>query len=160
MLSGEFRVGGFSAVTSTRLFPAAALIALALAAVMTLGNDLDVLALGEETAASLGMRVRRKRAVFLLLAALLAGAAVSFSGLLGFVGLLVPHMARRFVGAQSRFALPLSALMGAGFVTLCDLAARLLFAPYELPVGILMAVLGGPFFLTLLFREKGGHRNA
>ena len=98
--------------------------------------------------------------MFLLLAALLAGASVSFAGLLGFVGLLVPHMARRLVGSESRFLLPLSILLGAGFVTVCDLASRLLFAPYELPVGILMSLIGGPFFLILLLRKKGGRSHA
>lgn len=160
MLGNEFRVGDFSAVTTARLLPAGTLIVLALAVALTLSNELDVLALGDETAASLGMSVRRLRAVFVLLAALLAGSAVSFAGLLGFVGLLVPHMARNFAGGQSRYLMPLCMLGGAGFVTLCDLAARMLFAPYELPVGIIMAVLGGPFFLVLLLRQRGGHRDA
>lgn len=160
MLSGEFRVGGFSSVVTGRLIPAGILIGVSLAVVLTMYNELDVLALGEDTARSLGMSVKHIRTVFLLLAALLAGAAVSFSGLLGFVGLLVPHMARKVTGGESRYLLPLSILLGAGFVTVCDLIARMLFAPYELPVGILMSVLGGPFFLFLLLERKGGHRNA
>ena len=90
-------------------------------------------------------------------AALLAGAAVSFAGLLGFVGLIVPHFVRRFTGNESGRLLPMCAVAGAGFVTLCDMAARLLFAPYELPVGILMSVVGGPVFLYMLIRHKGGH---
>lgn len=160
MLSGEFRVGGFSSVVSARLIPAGILIAAALIAALTLCNELDVLALGEETARSLGLSVRKMRTLFLLLAALLAGVAVSFAGLLGFVGLLVPHIARRLVGSESRRLLPMSVLMGAGFVTLCDLAARLLFAPHELPVGILLSILGGPFFLLLLLNRKGGRSHA
>ncbi|MBR4870200.1 MAG: iron chelate uptake ABC transporter family permease subunit, partial [Oscillospiraceae bacterium] len=95
-----------------------------------------------------------------LLAALMAGAAVSFAGLLGFVGLLIPHLCRRLIVTESRFLLPLSALMGAGFVTLCDVLARVLFAPYELYVGILLSLIGGPVFLFLLLRKRGGHRNA
>ena len=95
--------------------------------------------------------------LFLVLAALLAGAAVSFAGLLGFVGLIVPHFVRRFTGNESGRLLPMCAVAGAGFVTLCDMAARLLFAPYELPVGILMSVVGGPVFLYMLIRHKGGH---
>lgn len=160
MLSGEFRVGGFSSVVSARVLPAGILIAASLILTMTLCNELDVLALGEETAQGLGMSVKRVRTIFLLLTALLAGAAVSFAGLLGFVGLLVPHIARRLAGGESRFLLPMSILLGAGFVTACDLIARMLFAPYELPVGILMAVIGGPFFLALLLRGKGGHSHA
>lgn len=160
MLSGEFRVGGFSSVVSARVLPAGILILVSLVVTISLRNELDVLALGEETAQALGMSVKRVRTIFLLLTALLAGAAVSFAGLLGFVGLLVPHIARRLAGGESRFLLPMSILLGAGFVTACDLIARMLFAPYELPVGILMAVIGGPFFLVLLLRGKGGHSHA
>ena len=156
MLSGEFRVGGFSSVVPARLIPAGILILAALAAAFTLCNELDVLALGEETAQSLGLPVKRMRTLLLLLSALLAGAAVSFAGLLGFVGLLVPHIARRFAGSESRMLLPLSVLLGAGFVTVCDVVSRMLFAPHELPVGILMSVIGGPFFLALLLKRKGG----
>ena len=105
---------------------------------------------------SLGLPVKRIRTIFLVLAALLAGASVSFAGLLGFVGLLVPHMARKLVGSESRLLLPLSVLLGATLVVMCDLLSRLLFVPYELPVGIMMSVIGGPFFLVLLFRKKGG----
>lgn len=160
VLSGEFRIGGFSSVVSTRLIPAGALILVSLLIVLTLSNELDLIALGEETARSLGMSVKAMRTVFLLLAALLSGAAVSFSGLLGFVGLVVPHMARKFTRGESRYQFPLCILLGAGFVTVCDLFSRILFAPYELPVGILMALIGGPFFLFLLLERKGDHRSA
>lgn len=160
MMSGEFRVGGFSAVSYPRLIPAGALILVSLITVLTLCNELDVLALGEEMAQGLGLPVRRMRTVFLILAALLAGSAVSFAGLLGFVGLLVPHGVRRLVGGENRYVLPLCAIGGAGFVTACDLLCRVLFAPYELPVGIGMAVIGGPFFLVLLLRRKGGRVDA
>lgn len=157
MLSIDFRVGGFSAVSYTRLLPAVGLILLALAVLFTLCNELDVVTLGDETAQGVGMQVGKYRMVFLVLAALLAGAAVSFAGLLGFVGLIVPHFVRRFTGNESGRLLPMCAVAGGGFVTLCDLAARLLFAPYELPVGILMSVVGGPVFLYMLIRHKGGH---
>ena len=90
----------------------------------------------------------------LTLAALLAGASVSFAGLLGFVGLIVPHIARRIIGNESSRLIPFCALLGGGFVAICDLAARLIFAPYELPAGILMSFLGGPFFIWLLLRRK------
>ncbi len=157
-LSNDFRVGGFSAVSPSRLLPAGTLILLALIVLMSLCSELDVLSLGEETAQSLGLSVKKIRNLFLLLSALLAGASVSFAGLLGFVGLIVPHAARRFCGDESKQLLPLCAFGGAGFVTICDLAARLIFAPYELPVGILMSVLGAPFFLLLLLKNKGGRR--
>lgn len=156
MLSSDFRVGGFSSVAHTRLIPAGVLIAGALVLALTLCNELDVLALGEDTARSLGLPVGKVRGLFLLLAAVLAGASVSFAGLLGFVGLIVPHAARALVGGESRRLLPLCAVGGAGFVTACDLIARVAFAPFELPVGILMSVVGGPFFLLLLLKKKGG----
>ena len=95
----------------------------------------------------------------LLLASALAGAAVSFSGLLGFVGLIVPHAARFLVGWESRWLLSVSILLGAAFLSLCDMLARVLFAPFELPVGIVMAFLGAPFFIWLLLNRKGGHNN-
>lgn len=160
MLSADFRVGGFGAVSHLRLIPAGVVILLSVAAVLTLCNELDVLALGEETAQGLGMPVRRMRTVFLVLATLLAGSAVSFAGLLGFVGLIVPHAVRRMGGCESRVLLPLCAICGAGFVTGCDVLCRVFFAPYELPVGIGMSVLGGPFFLMLLLKQRGGKRNA
>lgn len=160
VLSSDFRVGGFSSVVPVRLLPAGLLICIALIVLLTLHNDLDVLALGEETAQSLGMSVKRIRTLFLVLAAMLAGASVSFAGLLGFVGLIVPHAVRNLTGSESRYLLPLCAVGGAGFVTACDLAARLVFSPFELPVGILMSVLGGPFFLALLLKRKGGRSHA
>ena len=159
MLSLDFRVGGFSAVAHTRLIPAGALILAGLAVLFSLHNELDVMTLGGDTAKGLGMNVKRMQSLFLALAALLAGASVSFCGLLGFVGLIVPHTVRKWVGNESRLLLPLSALTGAAFVTLADLAARLVFAPYELPVGVLLSVTGGPFFLWLLIKRKGGRSN-
>ena len=160
MWSSDFRVGGFSAVATERLVPAGLLILIGLAVLLILSNELDVLALGEETAAALGLSVKKLQTIFLLLSALLAGATVSFAGLLGFVGLIVPHAVRKLVGGENRRVLPLCMIGGAGFVTFCDLLARIVFAPYELPVGILMSALGGPFFLVLLVKKRGGRRNA
>ncbi len=150
----DFRVGGFSSVNQTRLLPAAVLILAGIAVICTLTNELDVLSLGDDTAHSLGIRVSRMRNGMLTLAALLAGASVSFAGILGFVGLIVPHIARRIIGNDSGSLIPFCALLGGGFVTVCDLASRLIFAPYELPTGILMSFLGGPFFIWLLLKRK------
>ncbi len=160
MMAGDFRVGGFGSVSYVRLIPAGVLILLALTAVFSLHNELDVLSLGEETAQGLGMSVKKTRTLLLVLSAMLAGAAVSFAGLLGFVGLIVPHAMRRVAGSESKYLLPLCALGGATFVTLCDTAARVAFAPFELPVGILLSVLGGPAFLALLLKRKGGRIHA
>lgn len=157
MQAADFRVGGFSNVAYARLIPAGALIVLGLVILFTLTNELDVISLGEDTAQGLGMPVKKMRTLFLSLSALLAGAAVSFSGLLGFVGLIVPHVARKLVSDESGKLLPFCALVGAGFVTFCDLLARTMFSPYEIPVGIIMSFIGGPFFLFLLINRKGGH---
>lgn len=152
----DFRIGGFTGVTMERLAPAAWMILPGILALCLLSREMDVLALGEELARSLGLRVRLIRFLLLMLAALLAGAAVSFAGLLGFVGLIVPHAMRRLVGEESLPLVVGSALGGACFVTVCDLLARTLFAPYELPVGIVLSFTGGPFFLWLLLRRRGG----
>lgn len=151
----DFQNGGFAGVSAGPLLPAGLVILFGLLASLLFAGELDVLGLGEITASSLGLPVRFYRFLFLALAAALAGAAVSFAGLLGFVGLIVPHMARFILrGGGKRPLLLLSALMGAAFLILCDTAARVLFAPFELPVGILIAYLGVPFFLWLLFRER------
>ncbi|MDO4355770.1 MAG: iron ABC transporter permease [Clostridia bacterium] len=154
-----FMIGGFAGVSTARLTSAACYILPALAASLVLAGDLDILGLGDEVAQSLGLRVRRMRVLLLALASLLAGAAVSFSGLLGFVGLVVPHAVRRFTGGEHRALLPLSMLGGALFVLVCDIVARTAFAPYELPVGILLSLLGGPFFLLLLLKNHRGGRS-
>lgn len=152
----DFRIGGFSGVTMAKLAPAAALIGVSLVIALSLSQQLDILALGSDTAQSLGLPVKSVRFLLLVLAAALAGAAVSFSGLLSFVGLIVPQAMRRMVGEDSLPLLLSTVLGGAFFVTVCDLLSRVLFAPFELPVGIVLAFTGAPFFLWLLFRQKGG----
>ena len=158
IISTDFRVGGFSSATTARVIPAGILIIIGIFILFTLCNELDLMGLGEETAQGLGLSVKQMRSIFLILAALLAGASVSFSGLLGFIGLIVPHIARKLVGNESRYLLPFCALFGAAFVTICDLAARLFFQPYEIPTGILLSFIGGPFFVFLLLKNRGGHR--
>ena len=122
-----------------------------------LSHDLDILSLGDKTAQSLGLNVSLVRFIFLALAALLAGAAVSFSGLIGFVGLIVPHIVRRVSGtSENRIIIPLCAIFGGAFVNVCDIVSRTIFAPYELPLGICISYIGAPFFIYLLIRKKGG----
>jgi len=152
----DFRIGGFSGATMPQLVPAAGIILVSLLILLSLSRQLDILALGRDTAQSLGLAVGHIRIVFLVLAAALAGAAVSFSGLLGFIGLIVPHIMRKLVGEESGVLLVASCLGGAFFVTVCDLAARTLFAPFEIPVGIVLSFAGAPFFLWLLFKQRGG----
>ena len=116
-------------------------------------QKLNVLSLGDDVARSLGLNVEVTRLTATAIAALLAASAVSVAGLIGFVGLVVPHAARLLVGSDYRYLLPASALLGIATVILCDTLARTMFAPVELPVGILMAAFGAPFFLYLLRRE-------
>lgn len=152
----DFRIGGLANLTMDRVAPAFWMILAALAAAFSLASEMDVLMLGTDTARSLGLPAKRIRLVLLAVAAALAGAAVSFAGLLGFVGLIVPHIMRRLVGEESRTLMAASALGGAALLTLCDLASRTLFAPYELPVGIVLSLAGGPFFIWLLLGQRGG----
>lgn len=152
----DFRIGGLANVTMSRVVPASVVVVIALAVLLSLHNEMDVLSLGIETAGSLGLNAKPLRILLLALAAALAGAAVSFAGLLGFVGLIVPHIMRNFVGESSKELIITSALGGALLLTVCDLAARMLFAPYELSVGIILSCAGGPFFIHLLIRQRGG----
>lgn len=114
---------------------------------------LNMLQLGDDMARSLGVNIERTRVCLTAVAALLAASAVSVAGLLGFVGLIVPHMVRLLIGTDYRYIIPGSVLLGAAVVTLSDTVARIVFAPIELPVGLIMACMGAPFFLFLLRRE-------
>ncbi len=156
--ASAFLVGGFSGVTTGQLSFALWYVLGGLLSALLFSHDLNVLALGEETARSLGLPVKGCRFLFLAIAAVLAGGAVSMGGLLGFVGLIVPHAARFLMGEDNRLLLPAAALLGGAFVVGCDLLSRLLFAPYELPVGILLNFIGGPFFLWLLLKERRRRR--
>ena len=161
-LSGlsDFRIGGLEGISLGALSPAWVLIIAGIAAVILLGHDIDVLALGDSTAFTLGMNVKLLRFVLLTLAALLAGAAVSFSGLLGFIGLIIPHIAEKLTGSSHTLKIPVCALMGAVFTSMCDLLARTLFAPHEIALGIVVSYIGVPFFIYLLLRKKGGKHGA
>ena len=122
--------------------------------VWVMARDLDVMSLGDDQAGLLGVATERlKRRVFVVVS-LMVGAAVSVSGIIGFVGLIVPHLARMTVGAKHRVLIPASALLGALFLVVADGAARTLFAPNELPVGVVTALAGAPFFIVLLRRRK------
>lgn len=159
MDKAAFSIGGFFAVTIPALTAVGPVILLAGLGAALLGRWLDILSLGDESAASLGLPVELCRGLALMLAAALAGAAVCIAGLVGFLGLIVPHILRKLVGSENHRRLALLTMLGGSCLTLlCDMAARLLFAPYELPVGILLSVLGVPFFLWLLYKQGRRHR--
>ncbi|WP_408610392.1 FecCD family ABC transporter permease [Beggiatoa alba] len=117
-------------------------------------RELDILLMGQETATALGVEVERVKRILLGSAALLTGSAVAVSGMIGFIGLVVPHIVRLLIGAKHRYLLPASALTGAVFLISADLLARTLNRPQEIQLGILTAVLGAPFFLWLLLQHK------
>lgn len=152
--AGNFLIGGLSSVTIKTLACPAVFILLGLFLALACSGGLNLLSLGTDCARSLGMNVLQKRCLYVAVAAILAGSAVSFAGLIGFVGLLVPHGVKLIIGSDNRFVIPASALTGGMFVILCDLLSRTLFLPYELPVGLLMSFLGSPFFLFLIWKGK------
>ncbi len=117
-------------------------------------RELNAMLLGEEPAQHLGVEVERVKRRLLIAAALLTGACVSVSGLIGFVGLVIPHIVRMLFGPDHRTLLPAAALIGAVFLLVADILARVVIAPSELPVGIVTALIGGPFFIYLLRRQK------
>lgn len=117
-------------------------------------RDLNVMQLGEESAMHLGIEIEQVKKILLALSSLVAGIAVSVSGIIGFVGLIIPHMVRIMVGPDHRILIPASALVGAIFLILADSVARTIISPAELPVGIITAFFGAPFFIYLLRRKK------
>lgn len=155
-MNSDFMVGGFSTVVGSRLLPVSMIVILSMLMVSFFINDLDVLSMGEDTAKSLGMNTSLVRIFFLLMASALAGAAVSIAGMLSFVGLIVPHIVRHLAGNKTEAVLPLSVSLGGTFVTLCDILSRLIFAPYEVPAGILISAFGSPFLIFLLLKSKKG----
>jgi iron complex transport system permease protein len=151
-----FLLGSVSAATMGSLAVPALALLLALAVVGANVRGINAMLAGDEAATALGVPVDRLRTVLLLVSALLVGAVVSVSGSIGFVGLIVPHTARILVGADHRTMIPVCVLGGAAFLAAADLLARTVAAPVEIPIGILTAVVGAPFFLWLLRRDRAG----
>lgn len=150
----DFSIGGLGGTAMRELLLPAAVILAVLLCALSLCRDLRLFCLGDTLAASLGVRVRRVRLFALILACASAAAAVSFAGLLGFVGLIVPHAARRLARFHLTEELLLSPVLGGTLLLLADLAGRVLLAPTEIPVGIFTALLGVPFFLYLLLKAR------
>ena len=146
-------IGSLSAVRVDVAGWVAAFLAIGLVCAMPLSRSLNLLVLGEESASQLGVDVGRQQRVLLLATSLMVGAAVSAAGLVGFVGLIIPHLLRLLVGPDHRLLVPAAALGGAAFLVLCDTAARTLLGGRELPVGAITALAGGPLFLYLLRRH-------
>ena len=152
-----FSIGSLSGVKMQELIFPAFMVAVCLVASLIISRRIDILSLGDVTAHSLGISVSGTRITALIIASACASSVVSFAGLLGFAGLMAPHIARRFVSHGTRMLVPASALTGACIVSFADILGRVLFAPSEIPVGILMALTGAPFFLWILVMK--GERN-
>ncbi len=127
---------------------------LGIGALLTMGFTLNVLQFGDEQASQMGLRVERRRLIVIVAASLTTAAAVSFAGVIGFVGLITPHIVRLLTGGDYRRILPLATLAGAAFLLLADVLARVVMAPQEVPVGIITALAGAPFFIWVLRRSR------
>ena len=149
-----FMVGGLSATTWIQVGTILPYALAGMTLVQLLPQKLNILMLGDEVATGLGLNVEKTRFAFIILSSLLAGSAVSVVGLLGFVGLIVPHMTRLFIGSDYKYLFPAAFFLGGAIVMLCDTLSRILFAPMEIPVGIIMSALGAPFFLYLLRKKE------
>ena len=147
-------MGGLDSRTWTHVWISAPFITLAMLVSLYYARDLDLLVQGEEPAAALGVEVESSKRVIIVAAALMTGSAVAVAGAVGFVGLIVPHVVRLFVGPGHRALLPMSALTGGAFLILCDLLARTIHPPTEIRLGIITATFGAPFFLFLLLRNR------
>ena len=143
-------MGNLTSVPYRNITVVAVYVALGCALLLAMCGRLNLLSLGEETAGQLGVNVERTKAITFFAASLVTGAAVSAAGMIGFVGLMVPHAVRLLVGPDHRLLMPASILGGASFLILADVAARTIIAPTEIPVGVVTAICGGPFFIWLL----------
>jgi iron complex transport system permease protein len=150
-------MGGFSYAKWKDVWATLPLVCVGIPLAYLFARDLNIMALGEEEAQHLGVDVEKSKRILIVLGSLLTAAAVSISGLIGFVGLIVPHLTRILVGPDHRILLPSSLLTGAIFLVSCDALARVVFVPSEVPVGIITALSGGPFFIYLLRKKKGSY---
>lgn len=151
-------MGGLDYTLWRPLFEGSVPIVIALVALLLVARDLNALSAGADAAASVGVVAARAMAIAFVASSVIVGASVSLAGAVGFVGLIVPHAVRAAVGPDHRVMLPVSILAGGAFLTVADTLGRVVLAPRELPVGIVTALMGGPFFLYVLYREKSRGR--
>lgn len=147
-------MGGFFYVEWKDVWAILPLIFIGTVIIYFFARDLNILSLGEETAQNLGVDVEKVKKVLLIFGSLVTAAAVSVSGLIGFIGLMIPHITRIMIGPDHRVLLPTSIIVGASFLVVCDAVARVIVSPVELPVGVITALAGGPFFIYLLRKKK------
>jgi iron complex transport system permease protein len=150
----EWQVGSLGRMTWDGVPVMVGVTVIGVIIVQFLSKKLNVLAAGDDMANSLGVSANNLRTIIMIVVALMAAAIVSFTGLIGFVGLVVPHVVRLFIGADNRYLIPASATFGAALLILADLVGRVIIAPATLQVGVITAFLGGPMFLWLILRKK------
>jgi iron complex transport system permease protein len=150
----RWMMGGLDVAGYTPIVAALPFVVVAFGVFAIMPRTLNLLSVGSDAAAAKGVEVTSAQRLAFLSASLATGAAVSLGGPIGFIGIIVPHLVRLLVGSDHRIVLPASALFGAAFLVLCDLAARTVMAPLEIPVGVVTALIGGPFFLWLLVKRS------
>ncbi len=154
----QWQLGSFSLREWRHLGPVAVLVPLCVGFFCLLYRELDLMSFGEEQAAAMGVELRRTKWLLIGGVSLLTGVCVAFVGIIGFVDLIAPHIARRFFGPGHGRLIPMSAVFGGTFMVLCDLAARTLASPREIPIGSITALLGAPFFLYVFLAGRRGER--
>jgi iron complex transport system permease protein len=159
MDKSSFFIGGFTNITSEQIIFTIPYILLGLLGAFILAPKINIMILGDDVSESLGIHVERVRFYVIICASALAASAVSISGLLGFVGLIVPYIVRLFFSNNYKQLIPLTLVCGGALVLICDTLARIIFIPYEIPVGIILSCLGSPFFLYLLLNRRKGVYN-
>jgi len=147
-------MGSMAGLETARLADLGLIILTGASVIWILAPEIDLLTAGEELAASRGVKVNAAKVKLFLLSSIMVGAVVSMTGPIGFVGMMVPHVCRLWLGWSHRLLLPAVFFGGGSFLVMCDLAARLILAPAEIPIGIITALLGGPFFLWTLFKSS------
>lgn len=154
----KWQTGSFSGRKWEYVIILAAVFAACTAYFLVRSRELDILTFGDEQAQSAGVDTVREKTLLLLITAVLSGTSVAFAGVIGFVDLISPHIARRIFGAEHKLLVPMSALIGGTFMVLCDLIARTVISPNELPVGVVTSLIGAPFFAWVFFRRSARSR--
>ena len=154
----RWMMGGLDWIQYRELLRAAVLIGVGSTVLLVLARDLNALSAGTDAAASVGVHPTRSLTLAFVTSSLIVGATISIAGPIGFIGLIVPHAVRGLVGPDHRVLIPTSMMAGAALLAVCDTVARVLVFPAQIPVGVVTALLGGPFFLYLIVREKNSSR--
>jgi iron complex transport system permease protein len=154
----SWAIGSLSNIPWSNLWKIVPIAIVGIALSYFFSRDLNIISLGDETAQNLGVNTERTKKILLTIGAMMTAVAVSISGSIGFVGLMIPHITRLLVGPDHRLLLPASAIVGAIFLVVCDAVARILTGAAELPVGIITAIAGIPFFIFLLRKRKLSYR--